>query len=324
LTWDTLPQTADGPVFASKIHKGELYLGGSFKRIGTTLANYVAKYSNGVIYPFDLPSSSYAVTAIEFYNDSMFIAGNFYDSLTNTNDFEVYDGTQWQRVGGFSFPFGNSAINALQSYNDELYIGGNFGTIHGFHLIKWNGFSYSGAGINANGPIWNMRIYNDELYICGGFTEIGGIAASGLAKWDGSQWSSVVPFFYNTLIEDFLFTPDGLYLVGGFTGVGGLTANYIVNYTGPVSVSEKVKEKDLILFPNPAKNQITIKFGDVRMNELKLLVTNIIGDNIDYFVIAPNVNSIELDLNDYSPGVYFVELNFGLYKVNKKFIKISL
>jgi hypothetical protein len=68
--------------------------------------------------------------------------------------------------------------------------------------------------------------FNNELYIGGNFTSIGGIVAHGIAKWNGSTWSSVGAgnFLQNTCVSDIIvynsevyFTAEKLYKWDGTT-----------------------------------------------------------------------------------------------------------
>jgi hypothetical protein len=74
---------------------------------------------------------------------------------------------------------------------------------------------------NANGTVSAFATYDDgtgpALYVGGGFTTIGGIQASRIAKWDGTQWSAL-----------------GL----GLTGTGGVHALCVYDDgSGPVLVA---------------------------------------------------------------------------------------
>ncbi len=319
--WDTFPQSADGPVDAATEYQGDLYLGGMFTNVGSVSANYVCKYSNGVIYPYNLPASSYSVSAIEFYQNNMYVAGNFYDSITNTNDLSVWDGTQFQRVGGYSFPFGSSTINSLITYNNQLFIGGYFNTPYGSNLIKWDGQNFSDAGLGIDFDVWKMKIFQGELYVCGGFTQIGGIAASGIARWDGTQWSPVVPFFYNTLISDFIFTPQGLYLVGGNFYIPGVSTNGIVLFTGLVGIEENASKPSISIFPNPVGDIVTIKYELQNWNIGIIEINDMLGRKLKSVELSEHESICQINVSDLNSGIYVTTLFSNENKIVQRFIK---
>lgn len=301
--WDTFPSSTNSAVGAFKEYNNTLYVGGAFSRVGMMTANLVFKYTNGISTPMNLPTNNDGyVLSIEFYHDSLFVAGNFYDTLTQTNDLEVWNGTQFQRVGGYSFPFGSSTINSLKTYDDKLFVGGHFQTSFGNYLLSWDGQNFSDAGMGLDGPIWNMKIYDGQLYVCGGFYQIGGVAASGIARWDGQQWHPVVPFFHNTLISDFEITPAGLYLVGGISGpVYGALG--IVLYTGVVGTDESTANSIIRVIPNPANSRIVF-YLSVEATGLMTLY-NSAGAEISSFPVAPGNDKREVEAETYPSGIYY-------------------
>jgi hypothetical protein len=68
------------------------------------------------------------------------------------------------------------------------------------------------SGTNVN----SLCIYNNELYVGGLFTSFGGIIAHGIARWNGSNWSSVgVGNFLQSPVSDILVYNGNLYFTAG-------------------------------------------------------------------------------------------------------------
>ena len=92
-----------------------------------------------------------------------------------------------------------TAINDMIVYNGDLYVCGTFDTAGGVPvscIAKWDGISWSsvGSGIKLqreNQQPFVMCVYNNALYVGGTFDSVGGVAATNIAKWDGSSWSAV-------------------------------------------------------------------------------------------------------------------------------------
>jgi len=111
-----------------------------------------------------------------------------------------WDGSSWSPLGSGLDGF----VNALKVHDDgggeALYAGGLFtmaggaGGVAASRIAKWDGSSWSALGAGMNQPwVSSLAVYDDgagaALYAGGRFTTAGGVAANGLAKWDGSRWS---------------------------------------------------------------------------------------------------------------------------------------
>jgi hypothetical protein len=100
-----------------------------------------------------------------------------------------WNGTSWSDVGVHS-PF---FINDFAIFDDgsgpALYAAG------GFYLHRWDGTSWTTMNALPNNPIYKLAVFDDgngpALYVGGRFSQIGGISASGLARFDGTNWSTV-------------------------------------------------------------------------------------------------------------------------------------
>ena len=73
------------------------------------------------------------------------------------------------------------------------------------------------------------------LYAGGDFTTAGGVAANGIAKWDGSSWTALGSGM-NADVHALTVFDDGggpaLYAGGDFTTAGGVAANNIAKWDG--------------------------------------------------------------------------------------------
>ena len=89
-----------------------------------------------------------------------------------------------------------------------------------------------------------MAVYDDgrgpALYAGGYFTNVGGVAANGIAKWDGSSWSALgsgVGVGGGAGVSALAVYDDGrgpaLYAGGYFTSVGGQPRNNIAAIDAP-------------------------------------------------------------------------------------------
>jgi trimeric autotransporter adhesin len=161
---------------------------------------------------------------------------------------------------GFGLPGMNSKVYALTVFDDgsgggpALYAGGDFtaaGGVLANRIAKWNGTSWSSLGTgSANGVSSEVRaltVFDDgsgggpALYAGGNFTTAGGVTANGIAKWNGTSWSSLGTGSANgvnstvialTVFDDGSGGGPALYAGGDFTTAGGVAANRIAKWNG--------------------------------------------------------------------------------------------
>src|SRR5207237_3081932 len=102
-----------------------------------------------------------------------------------------WNGTSWSIVGGDFV----GTVLGLDVYNNELIIGGSYPGITGNpNIAKYNSttgvYSTLGTG-GTDGAVYTVLSENGNLYAGGSFAHAGGVAATNLARWNGSTWSSV-------------------------------------------------------------------------------------------------------------------------------------
>lgn len=87
--------------------------------------------------------------------------------------------------------------------------------------------------------VWDTVVWNDgsgaALYVAGAFRSADGIVVNRVAKWNGSQWSSLGTGM-NAPVRSLEVWNDGtgaaLYAGGEFTTAGGVSANHIAKWNG--------------------------------------------------------------------------------------------
>ena len=89
--------------------------------------------------------------------------------------------------------------------------------------------SLSIQGVNGN--VWATAVWNGRLIVGGDFTVAGGVAANGVAAWDGSNW---YPLGLGIIGSVWALTGyDGKLIAGGnFDSAGGIPANNISSWDG--------------------------------------------------------------------------------------------
>jgi len=129
-----------------------------------------------------------------------------------------WNGETWRVVVPYSF---QRTINDMEVFDDGsgshgLYLTRVFLSMGGTpvaNIVKWNGRVWSalGSGLSAEASPrgHDLQVYDDgrgeALYVAGAFSHAGGVAAGGIARWDGLNWSPVgadlspAPVFYEDL-----------------------------------------------------------------------------------------------------------------------------
>ncbi|MFN0244559.1 MAG: hypothetical protein ACKVWV_16850 [Planctomycetota bacterium] len=201
---------------------------------------------------FNLPGSDGVVRALCVFDDgsgpALYVGGSFNAiGPIQATGLARYDGTDWSTVGG-SLPILASndptrGVYALTVFDDgngpALYASGFFETIGGVPancIARWDGSAWSAlnGGLSGVGtPIaYAMAVFHEpgeaapSLFVGGRFTLMDGVAAGGLAKWDGAQWtlpgSAGGSFVYAlTVHDDGLGGGLALYAGGDFTFIDG-------------------------------------------------------------------------------------------------------
>lgn len=90
------------------------------------------------------------------------------------------------------------------------------------------------AGIQGtNGDVYALATMpNGDLVVGGWFTAAGGVAASNIARWDGTSWSALGSGVDGS-VSTLLALPNGdLIAGGGFTTAGGVVVNKVARWNG--------------------------------------------------------------------------------------------
>lgn len=318
-SWDTIGLGINGAIGAFKELNGNLFIGGDFFNVNGQPAKFFAKYHPSGWSTF--PTSTWnggGVFAIEVYNNEIFCAGNFYDTISGINRICKWDGNSFVSIGnGITGSF--SSVTAMIVYKNELYIGGYFTTNMGNvsnYIEKWNGNNFIPVGSGTNGTVRCMAIYNDELYIGGDFTTAGGIMANRLAKWDGAQWHAVTLSIIDGSIFDLIFFNNQLYIAGSFHNIDTFQIGYIAKYTGLLSIEGKDAFTPINFFINPTNNSLfvnsNVKLSSVRIyNKMGILVYS-------QLKIATEFN---INISQLISDLYFLVIESEKGNIIKKFIK---
>ncbi|MBX3323034.1 MAG: hypothetical protein KF757_08605 [Phycisphaeraceae bacterium] len=243
-----------------------LYAGGHFTTAGGVTVNHIARW-NGTLWSAltgdgGIIGVNNAVEAIEVFDDgtgpALYVGGAFITAGGVTvNRIARWNGTTWSALSG---PNGTGvtpfSVYALTTFDDgtgpALYAAGNFGTAGGAsasRIARWDGTNWSSLGIPGENAIHNairaLTVFDDgtgpALFACGAFYSIGNLNCSGVAKWNGFQWSGLsgpagigVSGTNDLFVRALAAFDDGsglgLYVGGSFKSAGGIVSENIAKW----------------------------------------------------------------------------------------------
>ena len=208
-----------------------IYVGGSFTRIGGLATNSIAKWDGRKWSALGSGLGS-TVYDIVVKNNKVYAGGSF------TNKISVWDGISWTAVGGGA----NSTVNALAFDGTDLYAAGDFSTAGGVAangIARWNGTNWAAVGTGVNGSVKDLLVDSGSIYAAGNFTVAGGVLASRVAKYSGGVWSKVGDGFQSSPVFCLAMNPaHELYAGGSFIVTGnGQLVNGISKFNGTSWVS---------------------------------------------------------------------------------------
>jgi hypothetical protein len=105
------------------------------------------------------------------------------------------------------------------------------------------------------------------------------------------------------LVDDICLSTDSLLCNGG---IDELPCN--------AGINEIALDREVNIFPNPSMDEITINIKE-NFKNCNIIFYDLLGKKYHEFTILPDANKI--NINDFCPGIYFIQLNIN----NKIFYK---
>ncbi|MBM3961604.1 MAG: hypothetical protein FJ306_06860 [Planctomycetes bacterium] len=179
-------------------------------------------------------------------NGDLVAGGRFHDNVSAVNRILRWNGTSWSALGGGIDSDGQVFALAVLP-NGNLVAGGFVTTADGLpanNIARWNGSAWSALGSGISSTPYHRSyvgalavLPNGDLIAGGGFTTAGSVAASNIARWNGSAWSALGSGLSGGLFGDvnaLALQPDGRLAVGGwFEIAGGNVSAYFARYATP-------------------------------------------------------------------------------------------
>jgi len=232
-----------GSVNALAVSGTNLYVGGVFTTAGGIPATNIAKW-DGSSWSAVGSGMNSNVLALAVSGNELY-AGGWFTSAGGTaaTNIAKWNGSSWSALGsGIAGVDQWSGVRALAISGTNLFVGGRFnraGGIAADNIAKWNGSNWSALGSGISIPDYDhylvgvhaLTISGTDLYAGGWFTVAGGVAATNIARWNGSSWSSLGLGVNNPVYA--LAVSSGQLCIGGeFTSAGSVPAEGIARWNG--------------------------------------------------------------------------------------------
>jgi hypothetical protein len=196
--WQPVPGAMPSPSTITVI-RDDLYAGGPYSGWSPEgMLNGVGRWDGVKWQPLGSGLSGTVASLAEFDGD-IYAGGDFEVIATGQKTtLARFDGREWRGVTGApaNARFDSPHVGVLVAMDGLLFVGGNFSGPAGLAapgVVAWDGKAWHALGDGLNGDIVALQFYRGQLF-AGGTSfdyDVSAAFAGGLARWDGSTWSSM-------------------------------------------------------------------------------------------------------------------------------------
>lgn len=233
--WTVLAQDSNAQYETLQIHNNELYVAGRFASFNSQSISNLAIW-NGTTWrglPHQLDTGF--IQSLLFDGSDLYVGGQF-DEVQGIQAINTakWDGSNWSALltPGAQGVVGN--VNTVVARGTDVYVGGSFdwvGTTHANGLARWDTLSQAWTPLGnaacessaCRAKINAITFDGTKIYVGGAFSEIGGVPATNIAVWNGSQWKSVGTA-HTCCINAIAVKNGSVYVGGTSTRIGGILA----------------------------------------------------------------------------------------------------
>jgi hypothetical protein len=233
---------ADNTVYALALDaNGDVYVGGAFFSVGSTLVNYVARWDGANWFALGSGMNNIVRALALDSSGNLYAGGDFTTAGGITaNRVARWNGSTWNALGAGM----NNRVYALALDGlGNLYVGGQFttaGVTTVNRVARWDGTTWNALGsgtVGVDDLVYALSCDNaNQVYAGGAFLTAGGITVNRVARWDGTAWNALtagVNIGVNNIVWSLAVdTNNNMYAGGQFTTAGGVAANRVARWNG--------------------------------------------------------------------------------------------
>lgn len=238
--WQSLGPGTDGEVFALATDGARLYAGGSFAIAGGVLASRIACWDGTNWSALGGGFGNGSVSALAWADGRLYAGGSFTNADGQpTRRIACWDGSQWQPLGE-GVEGASASVNAIAVAGTNVYAGGRFTLAGGNpanNIARWDGAAWHALGngesngvLSSATAVYALAVRDEVVYVGGRFTNAGSQAIWSLARFDGTNWTSlgagIRPWTSTTAgyVRALAWDKDALWVGGLFPGAGNKAA----------------------------------------------------------------------------------------------------
>lgn len=277
-SWSTLGNGFDAPVSGLAEYdedgpgpqRSKVFAGGTFTTAEGIPANRIAKWNGlswiGVGADMTTSGSYVNVQAFGIFDDdgsgpaipSLYVGGTFsFAGGLSAINIARWNGTSWSAVGA---GIGGSAVTSMRVHDDDgagphqprLYVGGYYSTAGGLDassIASWDGSTWATlrSGVGTLQTVHALEVFDDDgsglepafLYVGGNFSYAGTMFVDNIAKWNGTQWSTLESGTNGSPLAMAVHDEDesgplspALFVGGVINAAGGIEVDGIARFNG--------------------------------------------------------------------------------------------
>ncbi len=213
------------------------------------------------------------VATIVLSGTDVYVGGRFSSAGgVPANNIAKWNGTSWSALGAGT----SDSVLAIAVSGTDVYAGGwfwNAGGIYVRGIAKWNGSNWSplGSGVTFTqwdgnlytGTVYSIALSGTDVYVGGTFQYAGGVAAHGIAKWNGSSWSALGSGLADFAEIKIAVSGSNVYAAGNFSIIAGANIAHNVAKWNGSSWSAVGTVTNGYSGPNGDVNDIKVSGNDV-------------------------------------------------------------
>lgn len=211
--WEPVGGGADGLVYSAFGWQGDLYVGGTFGRAGSTAANRAARWNGAEWTALGAGIDGNVLDFVE-HEGSLIAVGRFRGGGGKlSRGVARWTGSGWEALGTGLAKDGY----AVTVFESQVVAAGPFGSdVNGetSRVARWDGSNWIPMGSDIGGYVYDLIVYNGELIAAGEFRYSGATLLENVARWSGSAW---VPFSTRPLgLVAAMIIHDGQLIASGY------------------------------------------------------------------------------------------------------------